>query len=654
MKRTLILLLFLQVLIFTYSQENFSMELGKVTQYEMAMTEYEKDTDAEALVIYDMGEHFFQGDDRRGFVLYMKRKTKIKILKSAGIEYANIEIPYYIEGNDWEEVYEIEATTYNLENGQLIKSVLDNKNIYEEKATNNWKVKKLALPNVREGSVIEISYIITSPYFVNMRQWNFQKKIPVIYSSLKYKAIPYYEYIYIAKGIDKLDEFDSKVLMTDIRFGNLVYKEMEYTFGMKDLPAFKDEEFITSEEDYIASINFQLSKIHFPGGGNKEFMSSWPALCDEYLKNDNFGKYIKNVEKEGKKILATLDIENKTSLEQAQMITEYVKSNFSWNGIYDKYAEIKLSDFLKQKKGNVANINFLLLGLLKSAGIEAYPVALSTRKNGIIRKSYPFSKFLNYVVVQAIIDGRSYFIDATEPLLYFSDLPVRCINIEGLVVKSKSEEWAAIVQKGASFNQKELSLKIIPQENKIEVDARFVGQGYDAYHYRSTYLDKNENLVNDLKRKNNIDVIGDIIVTDDAKKLNRPFHFSFSYTTILESTPDKLFIHPFTNLSISDNPFKQTNRRLTIDLMYIRRNNYKSTIEIPQGYRVEYIPQVQTIDNPVTKMDYLIQVDKNQIVINAGYSFKKNIYNASEYNELKMSFAEIIKKMSELIVLVKE
>lgn len=654
MKKTLISFLFLSIFTITYAQENFSMEEGKVTQYEMSMTEYDKDSDAEALVIYDMGEYFFQGHDSRGFLLHMERKTKIKILKSAGIEYANIEIPYYIEGNDWEDVHEIKATTYNVENGQLIKTVLDNKNIYEEKATSNWKVKKMALPNVREGSVIEISYKIVTPYFVNMRQWNFQRKVPVVYSKIKYKAIPYYEYVYIAKGTDKFNEYNSKVLLNDIRYGNLQYKEMEHIFVMKDLPAFRDEEFITSEEDYLVSLNFQLSKIYYPTGGSREFMSTWPALCEEYLKDTDFGKYIKNAEKEGKKVLPSLGLENKTSLEQAQIITNYVKSNFNWNGIYGKHSEFKLSDFLKQKKGNVANINFFLTGLLRSANIEAYPIVLSTRKNGMIRKAYPFSKFFNYTVVQVIIDGQSYFIDATEPLLYFSDLPIRCINVEGLVVKPKSEEWVALTQKRMSFDQKEISLKIIPEENKIEANARFASQGYNSYNYRNIYLDKKENLVNYLKKSHNIDIIGDIDIDTNANRLEKPFLFSFSYMCPLESTPDKLFIHPFTNLSISDNPFKQTDRRLIIDMIYVRKNNYKSTIEIPQGYKIEYMPQIQTIDNPVIRMDYLIQNEDNKIIINATYSLKKNIYRANEYDDLKMSFAEIIKKMSELIILVKE
>lgn len=302
MKKTITAsILFIIFIINGYSQVNYSQEFGKVTQYEMSMSQYEQDKDAEAVVIYDLGDYYFRPDETRGFLLSMERKVKIKILKQAGTKYANFEIPYYSENREWESIEKIEATTYNMEGGQLTKTILDPKNIYEEKVSNTLSIKKVALADVREGSVIEYKYLITTPYFFNMRKWDFQKKIPVVYSKLKYRAIPYYEYTYILRRINKFDEYKATPLNEDIRFGNLVYKEMQYEFGLKNLPPFKDEEYITSEQDYLISLYFQLSKIYYPRGGSKEIMTTWPAMCDDFLKDNDFGKYIKNSEKEGKK-----------------------------------------------------------------------------------------------------------------------------------------------------------------------------------------------------------------------------------------------------------------------------------------------------------------------------------------------------------------
>ena len=197
MKKLLLNSLLLLIAITTFAQENYTQEEGKVTQHEVSMTKYENDKDAEAVVIYDLGDYRFSTDYQRGFILNMKRRTKIKVLKQAGEKYATFEIPYYTGDHDWEDIYDIKGTTYNWDGKSLTKTELDMKSIFEEKINENVRVNKIALSNVKEGSIIEFSYTIATPYFVNMREWQFQRKIPVIYSQLDYTAIPYYEYSYI-------------------------------------------------------------------------------------------------------------------------------------------------------------------------------------------------------------------------------------------------------------------------------------------------------------------------------------------------------------------------------------------------------------------------------------------------------------------------
>lgn len=633
-----------------YSQVNYTQEPGKTTQYEVSMTEYELDKDAEALVIYDHGEYYFQGDDNQGILLHMIRRVKIKILKQAGIEHANFEIPFYQENNNWEDIEYINGVTYNYDDLQLKKTELTSSNIFEEKINDKLKVKKIALPNVREGSVIEFSYKIKTPYIFNMREWAFQKKIPVVHSQLKYRAIPYYVYTYIVKGTNKLDEFSSDVRNSEIRFRNLLYKEVEYLFGMKDIPAFKDEDFITSPNDYMIAINFQLSKLNYPGGGSKDIMTTWPAMCDDFIKEEWFGKYIKNSEKEAKKILPTLALEGKEPIDKTEIIADYVKRNFNWNGVYGKYAQEKASTLLKQKTGNVANINLFLIGLLKAAGIETYPIVLSTRENGVVSKDHPFQQFFNYVIAMVVIDGKPIFIDATESMLHFNALPPRCVNVDGLIVKPKSENWIYIQQKGLTIKQKKLNIKINPDDKKMTVDAKYTGTDFDAYNYRKIYLGKEENLVRFLKESNAIEV-NDGVVVEESEKFNKPISFSFTFDRPIENVSNKLFVHPFANTSITENPFKQTKRTLLVDLMFVRGEIYKSTIKIPTGYKVEYLPPVFEISNNVMSASLTVEENNGVIEVNAFYTLKESLYAAESYDKLKQSYAEMIKHFSEMIVL---
>lgn len=162
-----------------------------------------------------------------------------------------------------------------------------------------------------------------------MRAWEFQKKIPVVYSFLRYRAIPFYEYVFTATNLEHFDERDSKRLLREITHGSLTYGEMEHTFGLKNIPAFRDEEFISSSSDYMQALHFQLARIYHPRGGKEDYMSTWEGLSDELLKHiPSFGKYIKDARKESKKILPTLQLDEATESEKIDKILDYVKQNF--------------------------------------------------------------------------------------------------------------------------------------------------------------------------------------------------------------------------------------------------------------------------------------------------------------------------------------
>lgn len=653
MKKNTILSAFLFLSMMGFAQqEKYSRDFGRVTQYEMIMKEYENDPDADAVMLYNQGDYLYSGNYEQGrFLLRMTKQVKIKILRQPGVQYANFEIPIFNGDSGWESVESIEATTYNIDQG-FTQTKLEAKNIFEEKVNDNVRVKKIALSDVRPGSVIELSYTIVTPYFFNMRRWYFQQKIPVVFSNLKYHAIPYYEYVYILKGTDKLDIFTSSTSTGENRFRNLVYREVIYNFGMNNLPAFKDEEFISSVDDYMINLNFQLSRFHRPNGGSSEIMTTWPAMCDEFLKNDYFGKYIRNVEKQAPKIMSGIELNGKSAKEKIELITEFVKSKYRWNGIYGKFADDELKDFLKQQNGNAGNINLLLTGLFKSSGIEAYPVILSTRGNGIISFSHPFQQFFNYVIVLAVADDRVMLLDATEPLLYYSVLPERCMNVYGLVIKPKSEEWITIQQKTSSLLQKNLKLEIIPETNTVQAEVMYLSTGPDAYRLRSSYLGNTDNLMQYLKEKEQINATN--IEIPEISALNKPFTFFFQFEHLIDNHSGKLFINPFCALNLNKNPFRQSSRTLPVDLVYLRGESYRSTVSIPEGYKIEYIPENQSIENDLISFSYSTLSTGNQLVTESQFNLKQITIQPEEYENLKDDINKMIKSLSEMVVLTKE
>lgn len=344
----------------------------------------DKDTVAEAVVLFDIGKSYFVSSSS-GLKLFFERITRIKIFKEAGLKYGEIEIPYYVDNEGLELVFDIEGTTYNYADDKLNKSVVDKKLIFEEKKTEHWYLKKFALPDVKKGSIIEIKYTLETPYFFNLRDWEFQWRIPVVYSQYEVRMIPFYSYSFILQGAGSFDVQNSyqDIGLKKILAG-LEYNDMVHIYGMKNLPAFRDESFITSINDYIIKLDFQLSKVHHTNGVITEIMSTWPKLIDDLIKNQDFGKYSKSAQKEAKKILTTLNIENANQEVKLETIVNYIKSNYNWNGNYDKFAYKTIKDFLKEKTGNSANINLFLYSLLSASGLEVYPVIISTRNHGKI------------------------------------------------------------------------------------------------------------------------------------------------------------------------------------------------------------------------------------------------------------------------------
>jgi transglutaminase-like putative cysteine protease len=632
--------------------QTYTHEFGKYSGEDFKLARYEKDTTAEAVVIYDIGKTYFQQTDE-GFKMIFERSTKIKIFKKSGIKWAQVEIPYYEKDNDLEQIVELSGNTYNFENGSVRITALNSENTYVEKINENWFLKKFAMPDIKEGSVFEVRYKISSPYFSNFRSWEFQREIPVLYSEYTTKMIPFYEYTYILQGASKLDSF-KKYEETGMEetFRTLKYHNLDYEFIMKEVPAFKDESFITSPEDYIIKLDFQLSAFHSPEGTTEQILTTWPKLIDHLLDDSDFGRYLKVSQKKAKEILSSMQIDTKSPKEKAEIIENYVKLNYNWDGFQSKYASKSVKDFLKTKTGNSADINLFLTGLLREAGVDAYPAIISTRDNGKIKLDYPLVTFFNYVIAIIKIDDKYLTLDATEPLSNFAEIPTRCLNDRGLIIQKDKVEWISYV--GNSLSLISYSLDIYPNNlsDTIPINFKIVSKGYDALNLRKKYYDGVKKLKSELSIENFVfsDSLSVANLTEKAKQ----FEINFNIFVLADKVEDKIIIAPFYNMPINTNPFTQPLRTYPIDMVYKRMRYFTSTIHIPEGYKIFSKPENMFVDNDLVRIRYNTEmIDKDKLKVAGIYEFKKDVYSIFNYVELKSYFNKIIDKFNDKVILVK-
>ena len=652
MKRTILSLVSMICMMSAIAAQEFVNEFGKVSKEELEFSFYPQDKSANAVVIYDIGVSSFKRNNDY-FELNYDRTTRIKIFKEEGVKWATVEIPFYHEGLITERITQIEACTYNLENGEIKKTELKLNATHDEKLNEFWSVSKFQLPNVKAGSVIEYHYILSSEFKENFRSWNFQWKIPVIYSKYVTKMIPFYQYQWTLQGATKFDSQKTYVdnSKEEQSYVNTHFRDVNNEFVMKNIPAFNDDSFISSANDYMIKMVFRLSKVLYADGTSKDMGTTWQDLDNYLIRNNNFGGYLNKSEKLAPKINQLKWLQGKTETEKFDSIMNYVKNNYIWNRNTDILGTKDPDTFSKEKIGNVAEINLFAAGLLRAFGIKATPVILSTCDHGKINLDYPEMNSFNWVCILAQVDGKSILTDGTDKLNQNNRIPLNCINEKGLLISKDKVEWAVLQSLIPSKKQTIISISLNDKvlNSTIEINAT----DYFALDYRKKYSDDIASIQKLLENKGNKVVESSILVKNQFK-VNEPYMLKFSTSEKPEMKDYKIYISPFMNESLKESPLKQQTRTYAMDMQYPVKQSFLSEITVPEGFKVESVPENEKINNDQFEFNYSTSVNENKIVVNLTFYFKFPIYPAEDYFKIRYYYKEIAEKGEGKIVLVRK
>ncbi len=635
------------------AQEFIEPKFGELSQEEIDMESCRFDTLANAVVLFDIGKTKFEQDINR-FDISFTRHKRIKIFNSQGFDNGEISIPFYVDNNNAEEKIEsIEAYTYVIEDGEIQKHQLDPTTVYTERINQWWKQKKFVFPNLKEGAILEFSYILKTPFIFNLPDWEFQSDIPTLHSQYEVGMIPFYEYVRLKQGIDSLDSDRTEESGRLQIFNGIEYHDLVYTSVMNNVEAFKDESYITSRNDYIKKFDFQLAKVNNLDGTIREVIPTWAKLNRDLLANEHFGKYIRNCRRFAKQSLAIIDTTGQTPAEKIETLINFVKKSFYWNGYYGKFASQTAKDFYTKKSGNIAEINLFLLALLREAGVNCEPMILSTRNHGKISLLYPIPNKFNYVLVYVNNDDFSFITDGTNPLTGFLMMPTQCINDFGLIVnKDKEEAWLQIQYNIPSLNFKTMDIFVKPEQKKCEVSATFKTNYFEAFGNRSDF--QNDTLEIKKAFEENFDDISSI-ETKNYDNPELPYEISFKAEKELSYINNYLLIKPFFNFPPSENMLKQEKRDYPVDMLYPKKYQFDINLYLPDGYVVEDIPDFYFIDDDLVsvKSTFIMDDQNNRLKVLGEYMFKKAVYYPNNYALLKSHLDTIIDKFNIELVLKK-
>ena len=182
---------------------------------------------------------------------------RVKILKKSGFDIATVIFAIYFgEGH---QLFDIKATTYNIENGLVTETKLDSKSIFTEDYSKNILLKKFTFPSLKEGSIIEYSYTFETGTTVNLFPWDFQGKYPCLWSEYDVSIPEMFNYVTLAQGGNP---FYINTSADNIEFG---FRAKQHRWVMKDVPALNDESYTSTINNYISKVEFQLASISYNG-----------------------------------------------------------------------------------------------------------------------------------------------------------------------------------------------------------------------------------------------------------------------------------------------------------------------------------------------------------------------------------------------------
>jgi hypothetical protein len=656
MKKIFLLSLFYLLVLSAHAQE---FKFGEVYHSDYNFDRKKIDSNAKAVVLKEVGTARLQIDESQGqMVVYFDYHVRVKIFNKEGFDKANVVITVRKSDNSQEFVQDIVATTYNLEDGRMIRTDMEKKALFNENKTKYKSLTKFTLPNIKEGSIIEYSYRIVSPFIFNFRTWNFQDDIPKVSSEFVAFIPANYNYNVLLRGFEKLSDQKSEISKECLRIAGIAMDCSKMTYVMNNVPAFIEEDYMTAPSNFLSAIYFELSDVQHINGSKQAYTKSWKDVDYELGTDRTLGGQMKR--KDVFKDLMPKILEGTTDdLSKAKAVYNYIKKQLKWNQWYASFSDENMKTILENRTGSVGDINLTLIAALSAANLDAEAVLLSTRDHGIVNKIYPVITEFNYVVAKVNIGNTSYLLDATEPLTPFGLLPLRCINDQGRVINLKKPSYWIDLKASQKSISKNVLIGTLGEDGKIRGTYSTTTLGYVALNRRKE-IKKHASLDEYVEKldeeMSNVSILKHEILNVDSveQPLMETYEIEFMVSDKV-GEKDQLFLNPFLLNRISKNQFNLNERTYPVDLGSPLDERTVTNITLPAKFSVLEKPKDMAIGLPNDGGRYLLQTsfEGNVLAVSQILQLNNAIYPAEIYLYLKEFYSKIIQNQKTDVLLKK-
>ena len=503
-----------------------------------------------------------------------------KVQSSHFVKIENIEASTLLPNNDsYKEIKVKDFTT---------KEVLSDNSFYEDLFSTTF-----VYPSLREGAITRLKYTlsINEPRFLLSEV--VQRFYPVENFILNINTDKN-----VVLGIKYYNLDTTSIDFTKTEKGNRII----YSWKQKNIKNYKIEDdspgfrhFLPQIVPYIKAYNYKGKEI--PVTRNLDDLFKWYEKIISQVNLDSTEQMAVKVQE--------LTKDCTTDLQKVETIYKWVQNNIKYIAIEygtGGFVPRNPSSTFAKKYGDCKDMASLLIKMLDIAGVKAYYTWVGTRELPYLYTDIPSSIVDNHMIAIYVEYGKYYYLDATNP---YHDLRYPTGFIQGkealIRVDKQNFKIINIPEVEPEVNAITDSLIITIDNNKLIGRGRAVLCGYVHSTIMRLLQDKKELkdqrkfLNNYLEKGNNKFTIDKFSINEKDYKINIDYDFNIEgYVT---TNADNIYINlNLSNVYVNLKQLKE-DRIQDLSLDYKTLNTSKYYFKIPEGYKINYLPENKSFKN---------------------------------------------------------
>jgi len=425
-------------------------------------------------------------------------------------------------------------------------------------------------------------------------------------------------------------------------------KTKTYTWERKDCPRVESEYMMPGVRDFCPYLTYSTiddwQKIAtWFWGIAKDKMDSTPEITEATSR-------------------ITASSENK--LDKIKALLRYFRDNIRYVSMsfgLNAFEPHPAQEVLENKYGDCKDQTVLLISMLKSIGIDAYPVLVRYgQKTYSLERVTPSPAEFTHMIAYTNIDGQDLWLDPLEEGIDLGEIPYSLTEERLFVLRPEGGEFIDLPEmpldkithttKMTFFLEPDGSCKGIVEAIPSHTKSSSIRSSIKDYTAKEMEMLKIDML-------NEVAPGGTIIDTyiSDPEDFSRPFSMMIKFGAgswapprggliILPSlTPD--FENPF------DLPAEERDHPIKYSSTSIRRKIVM--LHIPRGFRFKYIPENYEMSTPICKYTLTSQIDRYLLVmVSDSYWFPGKI-PVEHYAAVQDFFIDLQKEAGKAIIIKK-